>query len=158
MLIGIISGTYSSIFIASPVLTAWKEREPGYIRRRLRIAEVEGGLVPAYADGAQVAMLAKDDEAEEEVAPEEIEIATESRRKRRGGPVATAELTENGDDPGSVVAPEPQDAPEAPSAPDVEEPAPAPSTPANPESAERRKRNEERREKRAQRRKGGRRR
>ena len=28
MLIGILSGTYSSIFIASPVLTAWKEREP----------------------------------------------------------------------------------------------------------------------------------
>ncbi len=38
MLIGIVSGTYSSIFIASPVLTAWKEREPGFARRRLRIA------------------------------------------------------------------------------------------------------------------------
>src|ERR1700754_2388655 len=49
MLVGIASGTYSSIFIASPVLTAWKEREPGFIRRRQRIAEVEGGLVPAYA-------------------------------------------------------------------------------------------------------------
>ena len=42
MLVGIISGTYSSIFIASPVLTAWKEREPGFVRRRQRIAEVEG--------------------------------------------------------------------------------------------------------------------
>ncbi len=30
MLVGIASGTYSSIFIASPVLTAWKEREAGY--------------------------------------------------------------------------------------------------------------------------------
>src|SRR5215218_3655830 len=50
MLVGIASGTYSSIFIASPVLTAWKEREPGFVRRRLRIAEVEGGVVPAYAD------------------------------------------------------------------------------------------------------------
>ena len=59
MMIGIVSGTYSSIFIASPVLTAWKEREPGYIRRRQRIAEVEGGLVPAFADGMQVAMLAE---------------------------------------------------------------------------------------------------
>ncbi len=28
MLVGIASGTYSSIFIASPVLAAWKEREP----------------------------------------------------------------------------------------------------------------------------------
>jgi len=35
MLVGIASGTYSSIFIASPVLTAWKEREPGFVRRRL---------------------------------------------------------------------------------------------------------------------------
>ena len=38
MLVGILSGTYSSIFIASPVLTAWKEREPGFARRRERIA------------------------------------------------------------------------------------------------------------------------
>jgi SecD/SecF fusion protein len=158
MLIGIASGTYSSIFIASPVLTAWKEREPQYIRRRQRIAEVEGGLVPAYADGAQVAMLAKDDEAEEEVAPEEIEIATQSRRKRRGGRVATAELTENGSGSEGVVAPEPQDPPQAPSAPEVAEEKPAPRSEANPESAERRKRNEERRAKREQRRKGGRRR
>ena len=30
MMVGIVSGTYSSIFIASPVLTAWKEREPGF--------------------------------------------------------------------------------------------------------------------------------
>jgi SecD/SecF fusion protein len=158
MLIGIASGTYSSIFIASPVLTAWKEREPQYIRRRRRIAEVEGGLVPAYADGAQVAMLAKDDESEEEVAPEEIEIAAESRRKPRRGAVATAELTENGDEPGGVIAPEPQEAPAAPDAPAAEGPASAPRAPANPESAERRKRNEERRAKREQRRKGGRRR
>ena len=49
MLVGIASGTYSSIFIASPVLTAWKEREPGFVRRRQRIAEVEGS-VPAFAD------------------------------------------------------------------------------------------------------------
>src|SRR5207244_1741720 len=29
LLVGVISGAYSSIFIASPVLTHWKEREPG---------------------------------------------------------------------------------------------------------------------------------
>jgi SecD/SecF fusion protein len=44
------SGAYSSIFIASPVLTHWKEREPGYRHRRQRI-EQEFGLVPAYATG-----------------------------------------------------------------------------------------------------------
>ena len=54
MLVGIASGTYSSIFIASPVLTAWKEREPGFVRRRLRIAEAEGS-VPAFADDVALA-------------------------------------------------------------------------------------------------------
>jgi SecD/SecF fusion protein len=49
LLVGVISGTYSSIFIATPVLTHWKEREPVYMRRRHRIAEDNGGVVPAYA-------------------------------------------------------------------------------------------------------------
>ena len=37
LLIGVASGAYSSIFIASPVLTHWKEREPQYRHRRERI-------------------------------------------------------------------------------------------------------------------------
>jgi SecD/SecF fusion protein len=49
LLIGVASGAYSSIFIASPVLTHWKEREPVYVRRRRRIAEANDGVVPAYA-------------------------------------------------------------------------------------------------------------
>jgi SecD/SecF fusion protein len=49
MLVGVASGAYSSIFIASPVLTHWKEREPVYRRRRARIAAEFGGMVPAYA-------------------------------------------------------------------------------------------------------------
>ena len=53
LLIGVASGAYSSIFIASPVLTHWKEREPGYRARRHRIEE-DLGYVPAYADGADV--------------------------------------------------------------------------------------------------------
>ncbi|MBV9167846.1 MAG: protein translocase subunit SecD [Solirubrobacterales bacterium] len=48
LLIGIASGAYSSIFIASPVLTHWKEREAGYRTRRKRIT-AELGYVPAYA-------------------------------------------------------------------------------------------------------------
>ncbi|MFZ0091175.1 MAG: protein translocase subunit SecD, partial [Solirubrobacteraceae bacterium] len=54
LLIGVASGAYSSIFIASPVLTHWKEREPIYRHRRQRI-ETEYGAVPAYASvGADV--------------------------------------------------------------------------------------------------------
>jgi SecD/SecF fusion protein len=48
LLIGVASGAYSSIFIASPVLTHWKEREPGYRARRHRI-EADSGVVAAYA-------------------------------------------------------------------------------------------------------------
>jgi SecD/SecF fusion protein len=49
LLVGVLSGAYSSIFISSPVLTHWKEREDVYRRRRRRIAEEHGGVVPAYA-------------------------------------------------------------------------------------------------------------
>jgi SecD/SecF fusion protein len=49
LLVGVVSGAYSSIFIASPVLTHWKEREELYRRRRARIAAENGGHVPAYA-------------------------------------------------------------------------------------------------------------
>lgn len=49
LLIGVASGAYSSIFIASPVLDHWKEREAHYRTRRQRI-EDELGYVPAYAD------------------------------------------------------------------------------------------------------------
>ena len=52
LLIGIASGTYSSIFIATPVLQHWKEREPGFRARRQRIFETLGE-VPAYATTAQ---------------------------------------------------------------------------------------------------------
>lgn len=70
MLVGIASGTYSSIFIASPVLTAWKEREPGFARRRARIAEVDG-TVPAFADDVALAKLGEEEsdaEIEEQLA------------------------------------------------------------------------------------------
>jgi SecD/SecF fusion protein len=55
LLVGVASGAYSSIFIASPVLTHWKEREPVYRRRRARIAAAHGGVVPAYATSGEEA-------------------------------------------------------------------------------------------------------
>ena len=66
MLVGIASGTYSSIFIASPVLNAWKEREPAYRRRRARIEQIDG-TVPAFADDVEVAKLSTDDETDEQI-------------------------------------------------------------------------------------------
>jgi len=69
LLIGVLSGAYSSIFICSPVLTHWKEREGTYMSRRRRIAEANGGHVPAYATAAGGAAI--------EVAPKQ------SRRESR---------------------------------------------------------------------------
>ena len=159
MLIGIASGTYSSIFIASPVLTAWKEREPGFIRRRQRIAEVENGLVPAFADDVQVSRLADDDETDAEIAADiEREApaaeAVGTRRRLGRGRVAEAEVA---DETQAIEAPDAEEAPEAPAAPAEPPVRSGNGAAADPESAERRKRNEERRAKRAQRRKGKRR-
>ncbi len=133
MLVGIASGTYSSIFIASPVLTAWKEREPGFVRRRLRIAEVEGGRVPAYADEIEMAKLGRDDEREGEAAAEVEAPAAEAAPS----PVATAERE---DDSGNGASSRDNG--------DTEAAASA--------SAERRQRNAERRARRQARRKHGR--
>ncbi|MFN2616560.1 MAG: protein translocase subunit SecD [Thermoleophilaceae bacterium] len=51
LLVGVASGAYSSIFIATPVLVEWKEREPVYMRRRRVLLEEHGGVVPAFAEG-----------------------------------------------------------------------------------------------------------
>jgi SecD/SecF fusion protein len=51
LMVGVASGAYSSVFIASPVLTHWKEREGSYRNRRARIVR-ELGAVPAYATAA----------------------------------------------------------------------------------------------------------
>jgi SecD/SecF fusion protein len=98
MLVGIASGTYSSIFIASPVLTAWKEREPGFMRRRLRIAQTEGS-VPAFADDTAMADLSGDDETEAQLAA----TVDQPEGQPQAGAVATVERPGegNGGDPGS---------------------------------------------------------
>ncbi|HET7417683.1 MAG TPA: protein translocase subunit SecD [Solirubrobacterales bacterium] len=134
MLVGIASGTYSSIFIASPVLTAWKEREPGFVRRRQRIAEVEGGHVPAYASEIETAKLGRDDEREAEPA---AAVVDEPAAETAPGVVATAERAPepSGNGAGSLGNGD-GDGDEA--------------------SAERRKRNAERRARRQARRKHGR--
>jgi SecD/SecF fusion protein len=135
MLVGIASGTYSSIFIASPVLTAWKEREPGFVRRRLRIEEVEGGQVPAYADDIELAKLGRDEEREGAAAASAEEPAAEAAP----GAVATVERTDNGGGNGASSL----------TNGDTEAAAAA--------SAERRKRNADRKARRQARRKHGRR-
>ena len=101
LLVGTISGTYSSIFIAGPVLVHWKETERTYRTRRRMISEANGGVVPAYATG----------NAAVEVAPRE-----DSRPKRRlttpdlpGQEVSQAEFQELVRDLHDEVPEEPED-------------------------------------------------
>jgi SecD/SecF fusion protein len=84
LLVGVASGAYSSIFIASPVLTHWKERERVYVQRDQRIRGEHGGLVPAYA----VATVAGE--------AVEVEPAKPPRagRRRRGRATAPSEPEE----------------------------------------------------------------
>jgi SecD/SecF fusion protein len=132
MMVGIVSGTYSSIFIASPVLTAWKEREPGFIRRRERIVAIDGD-VPAFAEEGDLAMLADDGETDVEI---EEEVATQREAQPKAGAVATAEPPVEGD------GGKPSSNGEPPAA--------------DPEATARRERDEKRRARRQQRRKHGR--
>ncbi len=131
MLVGIASGTYSSIFIASPVLTAWKEREPGFARRRARIAEVEG-RVPAFADEIELAKLG------EEESDEAIAVRLEAKEEPKASAVATVERPGDGDRAGPSANGEP------------------PPAAVDPVAAERNERDERRRARRQQRRKHGR--
>ncbi len=73
LLVGITAGAYSSIFIAAPLLTIWKEREPEY-RRLIGSAEITGGV------GGQLALDRAEQAAAGVPAPEtpllpEIEAA-----------------------------------------------------------------------------------
>jgi SecD/SecF fusion protein len=77
LMIGVASGAYSSIFIASPVLTHWKEREGAYRNRRARIVH-ELGQVPAYATTAAGA-------------PADVEPEQKRKRTRRGSIIAPEE-------------------------------------------------------------------
>jgi SecD/SecF fusion protein len=131
MLVGIASGTYSSIFIASPVLTAWKEREPAFARRRVRMMEIDG-RVPAFADEVEMARLGEDSETDAEI---EEALAAQQGAQPRPGAVATAEPPG-----GDGAGPQPEHEP-----PGVD-----------PARAERRERNARRRERRQKRRKHGR--
>ena len=79
LLIGVASGTYSSIFIAAPVLTHWKERETVWRRRERLVLEDHDGVIPAYAEGYL---------GEEKPAPARRERVPARRKEPDAEPVA----------------------------------------------------------------------
>lgn len=73
LIIGTLSGVYSSIFIAGPVLVHWKEREPQWRRRHKSVAAAHGGLVPAYADSPKLSVEEPKREGPVRLSPNEAE-------------------------------------------------------------------------------------
>jgi preprotein translocase subunit SecF len=63
LFIGIAAGTYSSIFVATPLLTEWKEREPEWERIQRRVARRSGETVLAAAEPARTAPEVRSDGA-----------------------------------------------------------------------------------------------
>jgi SecD/SecF fusion protein len=106
MMVGLLSGTYSSIFIASPVLTHWKEREPTYRRRRERIEE-QMGYVPAFPEENVIARV---EGGPEEPAPSEPPVPAAPTPSRSQVPGVVPE-------PPGPVPPPPVPAPPEPRAP-----------------------------------------
>jgi SecD/SecF fusion protein len=107
MMVGVASGFYSSIFIASPVLNAWKEREPAYRSRRARIEEAMG-YVPVFPEDNVVAKI---DEAERHVgAPEEAPALAAGAASGAGAAAGAA--AEPDRDEGAATPSEPERAPE----------------------------------------------
>jgi SecD/SecF fusion protein len=85
LVVGITSGAYSSIFIAAPLLTIWKEREPEYARRREQPPEGDGRVE------GEVALEAAEQAAAAEPTPEVSPVgaveraagAAQAKRERR---------------------------------------------------------------------------
>jgi SecD/SecF fusion protein len=85
LIIGIASGAYSSIFIAAPLLTMWKEREPEYARRR-ESTIVEQKIGVAAPEEPAEAEVPDEEEPEPELvpaAPAADRAKAEERRQRR---------------------------------------------------------------------------
>src|SRR3954469_4066763 len=119
LLIGTISGAYSSVFIASPVLTHWKEREPNYEKRAERIYG-ELGQVPAYATavgGAPVDVAPKEKPAKRRSLSDEPEelSAEEFQELVRDLPAEEVERPQR-----TVTQPRPPKVQRPPAAPEPE--------------------------------------
>jgi SecD/SecF fusion protein len=118
MLVGTLSGAYSSIFIAGPVLTEWMERLPTFKAKRRRLTLAAGGTLPPYPDAnaskGGVDPFAQRPKSERITAPEpEAGTAVSANEFQRM-------VDELGIEPGSggrqrTAAPEEPAAPEQPS-------------------------------------------
>jgi SecD/SecF fusion protein len=139
--IGVLSGAYSSIFIATPVLTHWKEREPAYRARRQRLID-EMGHLPKFPEENVVAKLGDHEAALAGPGPAVV-AAPE--------PAATATAVATRPEPGAEAEPVDVDGSDGAPAVGEQEPQAAPSRGDGGKSAaerqQRRKRQQRRRRK-----------
>jgi SecD/SecF fusion protein len=182
LLVGVISGAYSSIFIATPVLVEWKEREQTYMRRRRLMLQQFGGRIPAFVPGtlgepepAPVGAGAATPVAAATAKPSEpAPTSRAARRQRRaaaGRPTSTTQTAPraaprppSGDGagapgdgaPGPAGEPKPAPPPEPSAQPSAETPA-SPSAPAAPSGPPAKPRSKQKAKGRQKRRKHGRR-
>ncbi len=132
LLVGVISGAYSSIFIATPVLVEWKERELTYMRRRRLMLQEHGGLIPAFATGtlgepavavaqtprAQELADAQNAAAQAGAAPPAERTERQARRQRRAAATSTTRATPTQRPAPTQQPPEPAaETPASPAAP-----------------------------------------
>jgi hypothetical protein len=100
-MVGVGSGAYSSIFIAAPLLTMWKEREPEYAKRKQFAGDDAASLVDGgkrrgkKLDAGTIALAESERALSAEPTPELIDVVTattsepaaqarrEKRRQRR---------------------------------------------------------------------------
>jgi SecD/SecF fusion protein len=116
--IGVLSGAYSSIFIATPVLTHWKEREPAYRARRQRLID-EMGHLPTFPEENVVAKLGDHEPAPAPAgagpaaaaAPEPAPTATAVVERPEPEPEPETADVDGGDGAAAVQEPEPESAP-----------------------------------------------
>ena len=97
LIIGVISGAYSSIFIAAPLLCMWKEREPEYAKRKRFAGEDEAVTTVGSAgrrrrvDAGTAALEASEDALAAEPTPELVDVmqaspsepGAQARREKR---------------------------------------------------------------------------
>jgi SecD/SecF fusion protein len=91
LLVGILSGAYSSIFVAAPLLTIWKEREPEFARRKgetigkrgLEIALEEAEEAAAEEPAPELLTVPSVDGGETAAAKSAAQAKRERRRQRR---------------------------------------------------------------------------
>src|SRR5690242_11480582 len=81
LIVGVISGAYSSIFIAAPLLTIWKQREPEFAKRARFATDGDGsfdGRRRRTVDAEELALQQSEQALAAEPTPELVDVVQAS--------------------------------------------------------------------------------